>query len=201
MFLALVLFLATGAAAPVNLAPDVVVRNVTDEVLAILRADKEGQSANAQNVKQLVESAVRPHFNFTHMTQLAMGRNWPQATAKQQQTLTEEFRTLLVRTYATAIILYGNQTIDYLPLRMATGDTDVIVRSVIRQPANQPVTIDYRMEKLAGVWKAYDVTIDGMSLVQNYRNTFNTEIQKNGIDGLIKALAGKNQELAAQSPR
>jgi phospholipid transport system substrate-binding protein len=193
--------LATGAAAPAELTPDVVVRSVTDEVLSIIRADKEAQSANPQKVKQLVESAVLPHFNFAHMTQLAMGRNWPQATAAQQQALTAEFRTLLVRTYAMAIILYGNQTIDYLPLRMATGDTDVIVRSVIRQATGQPLTIDYRMEKVAEVWRAYDVMIDGMSLVQNYRNTFNTEIQKNGIDGLIKALASKNQELAAQSPR
>ena len=146
---------------------------------------------------QLVESKVLPHFNFARMTQLAVGRNWRQTTPEQQKALIEEFRTLLVRTYTTAFTLYKNQTVDYKPVRMAPTDTDVVVKSLIKQPTGQPVAVDYSMEKLGGAWKVYDVKIEGVSLVENYRNTFNNEIQKSGVDGLIKALADKNQSLAA----
>ena len=182
-----------------ELAPDALARSVTDEVLTIVRADKELQSGNPQKVAQLVETKVLPHFNFNRMTQLAVGRNWRQASAGQQRVLVEEFKTLLVRTYTTAFTQYKNQTIEYRPLRMAPADTDVIVKSLIKQPAGQPIAIDYRMEKGAGGWKVYDVTIEGISLVENYRNTFNNEIQRSGVDGLIKALSDKNKALAAQA--
>jgi phospholipid transport system substrate-binding protein len=189
--------LATPALA--ELAPDALARSVTDEVLTIVRADKELQAGNPQKVAQLVETKVLPHFNFNRMTQLAVGRNWRQASAAQQRVLVEEFKTLLVRTYTAAFTQYKNQTIEYRPLRMAPADTDVIVKSLIKQPAGQPIAIDYRMEKGAGGWKVYDVTIEGISLVENYRNTFNNEIQRSGVDGLIKALADKNKALAAQA--
>jgi phospholipid transport system substrate-binding protein len=190
---------SVGTAADVS--PDALARSVTDEVVAIVRADKEVQAGNPQKVMQLVESRVLPHFDFTRMTQLAVGRNWRQATPEQQKALVEEFRTLLVRTYATALTLYRNQIIEYRPVRMAAGDSDVIVKSVIRQPTGQSVAIDYAMEQIAGTWKVYDVKIEGVSLVDNYRNTFNTEIQRNGIEGLIKALSSKNQTLATQSAK
>jgi phospholipid transport system substrate-binding protein len=180
-------------------APDVLARSVTDEVLAIVRADKELQAGNPQKLAQLVETKVLPHFNFTRMTQLAVGRNWRQATPEQQKALTDEFRTLLVRTYTTAFTGYKNQTIEYKPLRMAPADTDVVVKSLIKQPTGQPVAIDYSMEKSGAAWKVYDVKIEGISLVENYRNTFNAEIQRTGVDGLIKALATKNKTLAAQT--
>jgi phospholipid transport system substrate-binding protein len=108
---------------------------------------------------------------------------------------------LLVRTYTTAFAQYRNQTVDYRPLRMAAGDTDVVVKSLIKQPAGQPVAVDYSMEKLAAGWKVYDVKIEGISLVENYRNTFNAEIQRNGVDGLIRALGDKNRALSAQAAR
>jgi len=180
-----------------DVAPDVLARSVTNEVLSVVKMDKELQGGNSSKLVQLVESKVLPHFDFTRMTQLAVGRNWRDATPEQQKALTDEFRTLLVRTYATAVTLYSNQTIDYRPVRMAPTDVDVIVKSVIKQPAGQPIVIDYSMEKVAGTWKVYDVKIEGVSLVSNYRNTFNTEIQKNGIDGLIKALSSKNQAATA----
>lgn len=189
--------LATPALA--ELAPDALARSVTDEVLTIVRADRELQAGNPQKVAQLVETKVLPHFNFNRMTQLAVGRNWRQASPGQQRQLVDEFKTLLVRTYTTAFTQYKNQTIEYRPLRMAPADTDVVVKSLIKQPAGQPIAIDYRMEKGSGGWKVYDVTIEGISLVENYRNTFNNEIQRGGVDGLIKALADKNKALAAQA--
>src|SRR5688572_10779196 len=133
------------------------------------------------------------------MTQLAVGRNWRQATPDQQKVLVEEFKTLLVRTYAVAFTQYRNQTVDYRPVRMTPADTDVVVKSFIKQPTGQPVAVDYSMEKAGQTWKVYDVKIEGISLVENYRNTFNGEIQRGGVDGLIKSLQNKNRSLASQT--
>jgi phospholipid transport system substrate-binding protein len=181
------------------LAPDVLAKSVTDEVLAIVRADKDIQAGNQRKVHDLVESRVVPHFNFVRMTQLAMGRNWRNAKADQQRRLVEEFRQLLVRTYTSAFTQYRNQTVEYRRPRMAAGDTDVVVQSRIKQPSGQPVAVDYSMEKTGNGWKVYNVKIEGVSLVENYRNTFNTEVQKSGIDGLIKSLADKNRMLVQQA--
>ena len=179
-----------------TVAPDVLARSVTDEVIAIIRADKDIQAGNQKKVVELVEGKVAPHFAFATMTQLAMGRNWRQANAEQQKRLIAEFHTLLVRTYTTAFVQYRDQQVDYKPLRMAAGDTDVVVQSLIRQTSGQPVAVDYSMEKTDSGWKVYNVKIEGISLIENYRNTFNTEIQKSGVDGLIKALAEKNRSNA-----
>lgn len=192
---------ASSVLGATELAPDALARSVTDEVLAIVRADKELAAGHPQKVAQLVETKVLPHFNFQRMTQLAVGRNWRQATPDQQKALIDEFRTLLVRTYTTAFSTYKNQTVDYRPLRMQPSDTDVTVKSLIKQPAGQPVAVDYSMEKQSGEWKVYDVKIEGISLVENYRNTFNSEIQRTGVDGLIKVLADKNKSLATQASR
>lgn len=186
-------------AAAADLAPDALARSVTDEVLAIVRSDKDLQTGNQEKVVQIVESKVLPHFNFTHMTQLAVGRSWRDCTPQQQQALTEEFKTLLVRTYTAAYRQYRNETIEYRPLRMAPGDTDVVVKSVVKQPGRpQPIAVDYAMEKLPSGWKVYDVKIEGVSLVENYRSTFAGEIQRNGVDGLIRTLSDRNKALAAQ---
>ena len=178
------------------LAPDALAKTVTQDVLEAVRADKDLQSGNSQKVLALVESKVLPHFDFARMTQLAMGRNWRQATPDQQKTVTNEFRTLLVRTYTAAFTQYRNQTVDYKPVKLAPNDTDVIVKSVINQPGAQPIAVDYGMRKGADGWKVYDVKIEGISLVENYRTTFNSEVQRGGVDGLIKALADKNRSLA-----
>jgi phospholipid transport system substrate-binding protein len=181
------------------LAPDILAKSVTDEVLAIIRADKDIQAGDQKRLHELVQSKVVPHFSFVRMTQLAMGRNWRDASADQQKRMVEEFRTLLVRTYTSAFTQYRNQSVEYRRQRMASGDTDVVVQSLIRQPSGQPVAVDYSMEKTDAGWKVYNVKIEGVSLVENYRNTFNTEIQKNGIDGLIKALADRNRALLQQA--
>lgn len=185
-----------SSAATADIAPDALARSVTDEVLTIVRADKELQAGNRERVMQIVETKILPHFNFSRMTQLAVGRNWRQATPEQQRELTEQFKNLLVRTYTTAFTQYRNETIEVRPLRMAPGETDVVVKSIVKRPAGQPIAVDYRMEKTGPTWKVYDVAIEGVSLVENYRHTFNNEIQRTGVDGLIKVLADKNRLLA-----
>jgi phospholipid transport system substrate-binding protein len=178
--------------------PDVLVKNVTNDVLAIVRQDREIQSGNTQRAMGLVEQKVLPHFDFAHMTRLAVGRDWRQASSAQQKQLTEEFKTLLVRTYSNALTSYKNQTITFKPLRLQTGDSDVVVRSEVRQPGAQPVSIDYSLEKQSADWKVYDVVVGGVSLVTNYRESFATDVRNGGIDGLIKSLQSKNQNLASK---
>ena len=177
-----------------EVAPDVLAKRVTDEVLTVLRADKDIQAGNTKKILDLVEAKILPHFNFTRMTRLAVGAPWRQATPAQQQSITNEFRTLLVNTYTTAFTQYRDQSIEYRPLKMAPADTEVVVRSLIKQKSGaDPIDINYSMEKTDSGWKVYDVIIAGVSLVQNYRSSFNTEIQKSGVDGLIATLASKNK--------
>ena len=181
-------------------APDVLARSVTEEVLQILRSDKDLQSGNQRKARELIETRIAPHFNFTGMTRLALGRNWNAANLEQRRQLVTEFRALLVQTYTASLILFKDQKIEYRPLKMAPTDTDVIVRSLVRSSSGaDPVQVDYDMEKTDEGWKVYNVKIGGVSLVENYRGTFNTEITKNGIDGLISMLRERNRSLLAQS--
>jgi phospholipid transport system substrate-binding protein len=202
LMLALVLGFNAPAALANDTPPDVLARTSTQEVLAILKQDKELQNGNQAKVYQLVEAKILPNFDFNRMTQLALGKNWPRATAKQKQSLVTEFRNLLVRTYSSSLTAYTNQTVEFKPLAMKPEDTDVTVRSEIRQPGGQPIPINYSMYKTAFGWKVYDVTIDGVSLVTNYRASFANTIRQNGIDGLIKALADQSARGGAQpAPR
>ncbi len=180
-------------------APDVLAKSVTDEVITILRSDKDINAGNPGKLMSLIETKVLPHFNFTRMTRLAVGKNWRKADPQQRGGLVEQFRMLLVRTYATAFTSYRDQTITYRPLRMRPEDDDVVVKSQVVQPGRPPVAVDYNMEKTSNGWKVYDVAIEGVSLVQNYRSTFNGEVQRAGIDGLIKALDSKNRQLAQRT--
>ena len=174
-------------------APDVLVKRVSEDVVQTIRSDKDLQAGNQAKVKELIESKLAPHFDFTRMTALAMGRNWRSATPEQQKILTDEFRTLLVRTYSGALSNYRDNTMDYAPLRMNAGDTDVTVRTSVRRSGQAPVQIDYSMAKTPEGWKAYDVIVAGVSLVTNYRDEFNDTVKSSGIDGLIKTLAAKNK--------
>ena len=181
-------------------APDALAKKVTDEVIAVLRADKDIQAGNSKKVLELVEAKVLPNFNFSRMTRLAVGAPWRQASAAQQQSLINEFRTLLVHTYTSAFTQYRDQVIEYRPLKLQASDTEVVVRSLIKQKTGaDPIDINYSMEKTDGGWKVFDVVIAGVSLVQNYRSSFSSEIQKNGVDGLIATLAAKNKTLAQQT--
>lgn len=184
--------LGTSAGAT-EVGPDVLVRDVTSEVLDIVRKDKDIRNGNTPKVLELVETKVVPHFDFAHMTRLALGRDGKQATPAQMTTLVEEFRTLLVRTYSKALSEYRDQEIVYKPLKMAPTDTDVKVRTEIRQSGGKPVQLDYYLEKTVAGWKVYDMEVGGVSLVTNYRGSFSQEIRANGIDGLIRSLQAKNK--------
>ena len=191
-------FIAPAALAQ-DTAPDTLVKGVTQEVIGVIKQDRDIQSGNQRKTIALVEEKVLPHFNFARMTALAMGPNWRKATPEQQKALIEQFRTLLVRTYSTALSSYRNQVIDFKPLRAQATDADVIVRSEVKQPGGEPVSIDYSMEKTPAGWKVYDVVVGGVSLVTTYRDTFTNEVRTNGVDGLIKALADKNRRLETKS--
>lgn len=193
----LALFLAMFVTATVYAeeVPDVLVQRVTEEVLDIVRKDKDIQNGHTQKVMELVDKKVLPNFNFTRMTALALGKEWRKASPQQQQQLTAEFRTLLVRTYSNALTSYKNQKIVYKPFKMAPADTDVLVRTEVQQPGSKPVQLDYSLEKVDGSWKVYDVVVAGISLVTNYRDQFNQEVRNGGIDGLIAAIAAKNKSL------
>ena len=195
-FILLVPVAAYAQKSPADLAPDQLIKNVSAEVLEIVRKDKEIQAGNNKKILDLVETKVLPHFNFTHMTQLAMARDWRVANPAQQKSLTDEFRTLLVRTYSKALTEYKNQTIDFKPFTLKNGETDVKVRSQIIQPGAKPISLDYYMEMLPQGWKVYDIEVSGISLVTNYRDSFATEVRNNGIDGLITSLQAKNNSLA-----
>jgi len=197
--LAAALWLAGPAAAQENLAPDVLVKNVTLEVVDLIAKDKEIRAGSRAKLIQLIEAKVLPHFNFTSMTALAMGQSWNKASAEQKKRLTEEFRVLLVRTYASALAAYSEQKLEFRPLRAKPTDTDVTVQVRVLQPGSQPVPIDYSMEKTATGWKVYDVMVGGVSLVANYRTEFNNVVRESGVEGLIKSLAAKNRSLEAAS--
>lgn len=194
-FMASIAAALIGPVAAEDLAPDALVRGVATEVLEIVKRDQDIQGGDTRKVIALVEEKILPHFDFTRMTALAMGLNWRKASAEQKARLTDQFRTLLVRTYSTALTKYRDQTIEYKPVRAQPGDKDVTVRSMIMQPGAEAITIDYSMEKTAASWKVYDVTVAGISLVTTYRDAFSQEVRKAGVDGLIERLAEKNRQL------
>jgi phospholipid transport system substrate-binding protein len=181
-----------------ELAPDALVKTVTLEVVDLIAKDKEIRAGGRAKLVEVIEAKVLPHFNFASMTALAMGQGWGKATPEQRKRLTDEFKTLLVRTYASALAAYSEQKLDFRPLRAKPNDTDVTVNVRVLQPGAQPVTIDYSMEKTAGGWKVYDVMVGGVSLVANYRTEFANTVRASGIDGLIKELEAKNRSPAAK---
>ncbi len=191
------LFLFLPPATAQQLAPDALVRQVTEDVLTVVRQDKDIQSGNTRKAIDLVETKVLPYFNFQRMTALAVGRDWSKATPDQKQRLSEEFKTLLVRTYSNALTAYKNQTVVYKPLRMQPDDRNVVVRTEVVQPGSKPVQLDYSLEKQDESWKVYDVIVAGVSLVTNYRDTFGQEVRNKGIDGLLTMLVERNKQLAA----
>lgn len=187
---------AFAVAAPAQeTPPDVLVKNVTLEVVDIVRNDKDIQAGDRRKVVALIEAKVLPHFNFSAMTASAVARHWDKASAEQKARLTDEFRTLLVRTYASSIAAYKDQKFDFRPLRAKPTDTDVTVSVRVVQSGAQPVQLEYDMEKRANGWKVWDVRVAGISLVANYRSEFDNQVRDGGIDGLIKTLRSKNQSL------
>jgi phospholipid transport system substrate-binding protein len=191
--LTLAMFLAPCLAQ--DLPPDALVKNVTLEVIELIAKDREIKAGSRAKVVAVIEQKVLPHFNFGAMTALAMGQNWNKANSEQKKRLTDEFKTLLVRTYASALAAYSEQKFDFRPLRAKPTDTDVTVNVRVLQPGTQAVTLDYSMEKTANGWKVYDVMVGGVSLVANYRTEFANMVRASGIDGLIKDLQTKNKSM------
>jgi phospholipid transport system substrate-binding protein len=198
-FLAALAAALASVAAFAQEAPDALVKRTADEVLAIIKSDKDLQAGNSAKVVELAEQKVLPHFDFERMTRLAVGRNWNQANDAQKQALVKEIRTLLVRTYSASLSQYRNQAIQVKPSRAGSGDTETVVRTAIIQQGGPPIPIDYSMEKVGNEWKVYDVVIDGASLVTTYRGTFNDQIQRGGVDSLVKTLQDRNRAPAANS--
>jgi phospholipid transport system substrate-binding protein len=195
--LVLGLFLLSGSAFAQEDSPDALIKKVTEDVLTIVRQDKDIQSGNTKKAIELVEAKVLPNFNFQRMTALALGKDWNKATPEQKKQLSEEFTTLLVRTYSNALTGYKDQTVRYKPTKLQVGDAEVVVKTEVVQSGNKPIQLDYSMEKLAEGWKVYDVIVAGVSLVTNYRDTFGQEVRANGVDGLIKMIADKNKQFEA----
>jgi len=187
------MLLATVAIAD-DVAPDVLVKNTANEVLEIIRKDKDIQSGDMRKISSLAEEKILPHFDFERMSRMVLGKHWSRATKEQQQQFVNEFRSLLIRTYASALTKYRNQAIEYKPMRAQPSDTDVVVRTQIVQPGGQPLPIDYSLIKKEDGWKVYDVVIEGVSLVTNYRGQFSSEVRQSGMDGLIQRLADKNKQ-------
>ena len=198
LFLGLMLMaVVLGARAEIT-APDVLVKNTAQEVLAIVKQDRDIQSGDKKKILALVDAKVLPHFDFERMTRQAVGRGWKKATPEQQKILITEFRNLLVRTYTNAFMRFRDQTVEVKPLKVPAGADEVTVKTLIVKQGTEPDSVDYTMEKTADGWKVFDLTVDGASLVTTYRGTFSDQVQQSGIDGLIKMLVDKNAANNAQ---
>jgi phospholipid transport system substrate-binding protein len=181
-------------------APDALVKRITADVMETARTDKEIKAGNRKRILQVVEEKILPHVDLERTVSMAVGRHWREATPEQRRQLTDEFRTMLIRTYAGALSLVGDQKLVYKPLRASPEDTDVTVRFEVRQlRGRDPVQVSYRLYKATDGWKVYDVNVLGVWLVETYKSSFSNEIARSGIDGLIRTLSDRNRELAARA--
>ena len=191
------LSLMAGVARAEIVAPDVLIKSIAQDVITIVKQDKDIQAGNQKKILALVDAKVLPSFDFTRMTQLAAGKYWRQATPEQKNALVTEFRNMLVRTYTKAFTLYRDQSIEVAPLKLAATDTETIVKTRIVKAGAQPTAVDYQMKKSDNGWKVFDVVIEGVSMVTSYRGSFASQIEQpgnvsQGIDALIKSLADMN---------
>jgi phospholipid transport system substrate-binding protein len=190
-------FLATlysgGAFASSDMAPDLLVKQTADDVLTIIKNDKEIQAGNQQKLYAVAEEKILPNFDFDRVCRMVLGKNWKSATPEQQASFQKEFRSLLLRTYSVALGKYKDQVIEYKPMRSEPDAKNVSVKTQILQSGGQPVAVDYSLVKGANGWKVYDIVIENVSLVTNYRSQFSSEIRQNGIDSLNTKLADKNK--------
>jgi phospholipid transport system substrate-binding protein len=199
MILGASLYCALGVVHAEVIAPDALIKNTVQEVIAVIKQDKGIQAGDQKKITALVDAKVLPHFDFVRMTQLAIGKYWRSATPEQKQALVTEFRNMLVRTYTKVFTVYRDQTVDVKPFRMAADDTEVTVKTIINKLGSQSTSVDYEMKKAADGWKVFDISIEGVSMVMSYRGTFASQIQESGIDGLIKTLSNKNTNAAGSN--
>jgi phospholipid transport system substrate-binding protein len=198
------MMLALAVAPPLafaqDLAPDVLVKTIAQDIVARIKQDRDTYAASPSKLVDLIETKVLPHFNFAHTTQIAMGADWRRASPEQQGQIIQEFKTLLVRTYSNALMSYRDASVEYKPLHVQPGDKTVTVRSQVRRSgAGEPIAIDYEMENTSSGWKIYDLKIDNASLAAVYRSSFAEEIRNHGIDGLIDLLSSKNHQNNAKA--
>ena len=186
---------SSSALPSASAAPDALVRDLSNEVLATIKADKALASGDVNRVQKLIDEKILPYVDFQKMTQLAVGRGWRQATPEQRAALTREFRILLVRTYSGALSQVTDHQVQLRPFRAQPADTDVLVRTSVVASRGDPIQLDYRLEKTDAGWKIYDVNILGVWLVENYKTQFASQINAGGVDGLIKTLADRNRQL------
>jgi phospholipid transport system substrate-binding protein len=196
LFAAFLFLLAAPLALAEELAPDTLIRRISEEVLQSLSEDAGLRAGDPAKLAALIEARIVPHLDLARATQVAMGAGWRQASPAQREALTREFKGLLVRTYSTALTSYRDQKIVVMPLRARASETEVTVRSQIRQPGADTVTIEYDMEKNGAEWKVFDIRVAGISLVATYRTTFAEEVRSNGVDGLVQSLMRKNRQYA-----
>ena len=178
---------------------DVFIRGLTDDVMGSVKQDKTLQTGDLRKVIALVDAKILPYVNFQRMTASAVGKNWRQATPEQQKRLQDEFKTLLIYTYAGAVAQIRDQVVEVRPLRAQADDADVVVRTVVKGKG-EPISLDYRLERAGDGWKIYDVNVLGAWLVQTYQSSFAQEVSASGMDGLIAKLSERNKQLAARKP-
>jgi len=185
--------LAASNAAIAEISADELVKQTAEDVLATIKNDKDIQAGNQQKIFALAEEKILPNFDFDRVCRMVLGKNWKTASPEQQAAFQKEFRSLLLRTYASALGKYRNQVIEYKPMRAEPGAKNVSVKTQILQPGGQPIAVDYSLVKADEGWKVYDIVIESVSLVTNYRSQFSNEIRTNGLDSLNKKLADKNK--------
>jgi len=188
-----VLLLAVFPAQAVT-GPEKLIKDTSDKVLAEIKDNEASYQSNPQNIYRLVDEVVLPHFDFTAMTELALGRYKDEVSAEQKPTIVQEFRQLLVRTYSSALLEYTDQELIYLPMEGSEADGKVVVRTEIEQAGGFPIPINYSLRLGDDGWKVFDISVDEVSLVTNYRSSFARAIKKDGVEGLIKTLQDRNQE-------
>ncbi|QDC43317.1 MlaC/ttg2D family ABC transporter substrate-binding protein [Methylophilus medardicus] len=182
-----------SSAAMAGMTPDQLVKKTADDVIDVIKTDKDIQAGNQQKIFALAEEKILPNFDFEKVSRLVLGKNWTNATPEQKTAFQAEFKTLLLRTYATALSKYKNQAIEYKPFRMEAGAEAATVKTAIQQPGGDPIGVDYTLSKKGDDWKVFDIVIEGVSLVTNYRSQFAQEIRQNGLDSLTKKLSDKNK--------
>ena len=175
------------------LGPEDLVRKTAEDVLFAIKADEEIQKGDKEKIYKLAEEKILPNFDFERVARLVLGRAWRSASDEQKKEFIVQFRTLLLKTYAVALSKYKDQTIEFKPTRMSDTDEIVIVKSEISQSGGQPIRVNYALSKNSGKWLVFDIVIEGVSLVTNYRSQFSSEIRRNGMDTLIKKLSKKNK--------
>jgi phospholipid transport system substrate-binding protein len=196
VFIVLQLYFSSLLAAADIIAPDLMLKQTSDEVIAVLKEKGEQIKEDPDLVYGLVHEYILPHLDEVTIAKLALGKNWRIATREQKLEFINEFRDLLIRTYGRSLSEFSDQQINYFPVRMEKGEEKVVVKSEVIQPGGPPIPVAYRMRIKDDAWKVYDLSIDGVSLVTSYRGTFDQEVRKGGIEGLLKYLKDKNADKA-----